>query len=387
MLGAKEDGKIKMSLNTALMKMKRDREMGYEIDFLQVGEGSKGGDAIALRWGNLTEIGTEQTVMVIDGGTKDSGQELVDHIKKYYKTDEVDYVINTHPDADHSSGLTVVLENLNVKNLIMHKPWDKADELTNFFKSGKVTIAGLRKNIIASLNNAYDLEMLAKKRGIEVSELFSDHFNNPDDEIIILSPSEDYYKLLVANFRETPEPKEESALEMVYSKFNESIKYIFEQFGFETLQNPAENETSPENNSSIILLLQILGEKFLFTGDAGSGAIFAAIEKAETLGIDLQTINFLQVPHHGSKHNIGPQILDKLIGPKLSDFQYKKTAYISVPPDGDPKHPSRKVINALIRRGSKVFTTKDGKKYHYNNASVRNWQDAKPISFFESVEE
>lgn len=47
--------------------------MGYEIDFLAVGEGERSGDAIALRvWrpGNLDR----QAVIVIDGGTKETGQ-------------------------------------------------------------------------------------------------------------------------------------------------------------------------------------------------------------------------------------------------------------------------------------------------------------------------
>ncbi|MBF4307570.1 MBL fold metallo-hydrolase, partial [Vibrio anguillarum] len=42
--------------------------MGYEIDFLGVGEESKSGDAIALRYGNLHGHRDEQTVVVIDGG-------------------------------------------------------------------------------------------------------------------------------------------------------------------------------------------------------------------------------------------------------------------------------------------------------------------------------
>lgn len=37
----------------------------------------------------------KQKVMVIDGGKKESRQELVEHINKYYKTDYVHYVVNT----------------------------------------------------------------------------------------------------------------------------------------------------------------------------------------------------------------------------------------------------------------------------------------------------
>lgn len=52
---------------------------GYEIDFLPVGNGERSGDAIAIRYGSQDNY----KIMVYDGGTKESGQALVDHIKKY----------------------------------------------------------------------------------------------------------------------------------------------------------------------------------------------------------------------------------------------------------------------------------------------------------------
>ena len=55
--------------------------MGFEIDFLAVGGGEKSGDAIALRWGNLSGSRAEQRILVIDGGTLEAGQNLVDHVK------------------------------------------------------------------------------------------------------------------------------------------------------------------------------------------------------------------------------------------------------------------------------------------------------------------
>ena len=110
--------------------------MGYEIDFLPVGEGEKSGDAIAIRFGNLHGKREEQKVIVVDGGFKESGEELVEHIKKHYNTDTVDLVISTHPDSDHSSGLEIVLDKLKVNHLWMHKPWEHADEIDNMFVSG-----------------------------------------------------------------------------------------------------------------------------------------------------------------------------------------------------------------------------------------------------------
>jgi len=362
--------------------------MGFEIDFLPVGDGEKGGDAIALRYGKLDGTRSEQAVIVIDGGTKESGENLVKHIQEYYKTDQVNFVISTHPDADHSSGLTVVLENLKVDNLWMHRPWEHAQDIKDAFKNGRITGKGLKESIKKSLENAYELETIAKRKEIPIFEPFSD-LSKKDDKLIILGPSEEFYEDLLPNFRKTPEPKEALAWpEKFVTVVKEVVRWIAETWGIETLTDPEEGEISAENNTSTILLLQLNGKKFLFTGDAGTEALNNAIDKAESLGIDLREVGFLQIPHHGSKHNVGPTILNRIIGEKLQEKEYLKIAYISTPKNGDPKHPSRKVVNAFIRRGAKVFTTKGiTLRQPSSDAPDRGWSKADPLPFYDQVAE
>ncbi len=79
--------------------------MGYEIDFLAVGDNGRSGDAIALRYGNLHGDRDAQRVVVIDGGFSDDGYRLAELIRTYYKTDHVDLVVSSHPDSDHANGL------------------------------------------------------------------------------------------------------------------------------------------------------------------------------------------------------------------------------------------------------------------------------------------
>ena len=50
--------------------------MGYEVDIIGVGQESKSGDAIAIRWGNLYGQRSEQKVMVSDGGFKVCGYDV-----------------------------------------------------------------------------------------------------------------------------------------------------------------------------------------------------------------------------------------------------------------------------------------------------------------------
>ncbi|KKM67587.1 hypothetical protein LCGC14_1469570 [marine sediment metagenome] len=148
--------------------------MGYEIDFLPVGEGERSGDAIALRFGDLHGDRTEQFVMVVDGGTKKSGEKLIEHVKKHYSTDAVDLVISTHPDNDHISGLTAVLEELTVGRLWMHLPWNHSTDFRALFKDKRFTSIGLKERIRKALDAASEVEEIAKKKGIPIDEPFSD---------------------------------------------------------------------------------------------------------------------------------------------------------------------------------------------------------------------
>ena len=148
--------------------------IGYEVDFLAVGkDSSRSGDAIALRYGNLSGLRSEQQVVVIDGGTKDSGGDLVAHVQKYFGTDRIDVVVSTHPDADHSSGLSVVLENMDVGALWVHLPWNHVRQARGAFQSPRVTSASFAKRIQESLQNVETLEELARRRSVSIVEPFT----------------------------------------------------------------------------------------------------------------------------------------------------------------------------------------------------------------------
>ena len=369
--------------------------MGYEIDFLAVGDGERGGDAIALRFGNLHGTRQEQFVMIIDGGSKESGQKLVEFVQTFYETSDVDLVVSSHPDNDHVSGLTVVLENLEVGRLWMHRPWEHAADFRDLFKNKTLTTIGLERSLRKALDSAYELEQLADEMGVPIDEPFSDiglPFSNLG--IYVLGPSTSYYEQLLPGFRETPEAKAEAkpsllSASLTYAK-EAALKWLDEKWGIETLTDPDENATSAENNSSVILLV-VVGEKsLLFTGDAGVPALADAVATATSAGFTWPSLSFMQAPHHGSKHNLGPTILNTLLGPKLTEPLSDRTVFVSAPVKGDPKHPSRRVTNALQRRGAhgRVYVTAGQNKWHRDNAPVRStYIDAVPVEFHTRVEE
>jgi hypothetical protein len=137
----------------------------YEIDFLPVGEGEKGGDAISFRY---SSDGENWFVGVIDGGTKASGQALCEYIQEFYGTNVVNIAISTHPDADHASGLVEVIETMEVRQLLMHRPWEHVDEIFPLVSDGRITPESLRARLIEGFPFVWELEEKALEKGIGI---------------------------------------------------------------------------------------------------------------------------------------------------------------------------------------------------------------------------
>ena len=367
-------------------------KMGYEIDFLEVGENSKSGDAIALRFGNFDGTREEQKVVIIDGGYKVSGENLVNLVKNHYETDYVDLVVLTHPDADHASGLKVVLDELNVGELWMHKPWEHNIGKASLFKDGRVTDNSIGERLKKSLDTAYSLYELAIEKDIRVQEPFAGlgAFNN---NLQVIGPAYEYYNELLLDFTKMPEKAaitSESSffLNPITTVAKKALSWVTDHWSIDSIVDEGD-ETSAQNNSSVILQLTVDGKRLLFTGDAGRQALTYA---ADCLGdrSSLLPLQMMQIPHHGSFRNIGPTVLDQLVGPKVAiGTPPHFAAIVSCAPEGEPKHPSRKVTNAFKRRGADVAKTA-GKSVRYftSDAPKRDGYTAiDTVEFYDLVEE
>lgn len=359
---------------------------GYEIDYLPVGDGERCGDAIAIRYGNLTGPRSEQTVITIDGGTVESGKALVEHVKKHYGTDRVDLAILSHPDTDHASGMREVVENLKGGVVAMHLPWNHSADVKALLDDNRVTAGSLKEKAKKNLTAAREVETIARQKGWEIAEPFAGAHNN--NGLIVLGPTKEFYQQQLSGFKFMPGA--ESAVANFLHFFKEAAaKLIPESWLSETLKEPAADATSPENNSSVIFLLTVDGKQLLFTGDAGVPALHAALDYAHVGGISLNAVQFFDVPHHGSRKNIGPSVLNRIFGgmrPQTSPKTW--TAFVSCAKEASHKHPHKKVTNALIRRGANVCWTKGQSILHFFNAPARAGYDTiQPLPFHNNVED
>ena len=271
--------------------------MGYEIDFMPVGDESMGGDAICLRFGNLHGAREEQFVAVVDGGFEASGRAIVEHLSDVYGTDRIDVVLNTHPDNDHTYGLKHVLTNCEVGELWMHLP---ANHRTDF-ASPDTFSASFRNRLVNAqwdpqrfyrtqkgLERVTELISIASERDILIVEPFAGlSIAGPGGgSFEILGPTLDYYESLL------------------------------DDFGFRTPRSPKASAGSDSTTLNGDVALDSLGPRF-----------------------ETGMFTFVQVPHHGSRRNVGPKILNRLLGQKGDETETRPRLCLLAEEEPEPYAP------------------------------------------------
>jgi len=366
--------------------------MPFEIDFLPVGNGDRCGDAIAVRYGQPGAY----TIMIYDGGTLESGEQLVNHVHKYYETDFVDHVVSSHPDADHACGLSVVLEELEIGTLWLHSPWHYSQIIIDYFRDGRITSQSLKEKLQKKMAAAYELEQIAIEREIAIQEPFQGKMIG---DFHVLSPSQEWYvHTLIAEFEKSPEQKPAAAaissplytlLQPMIEAALKAGRWIDERWDLELLrENPP---TSAENESSAILYAYMEDHKqgILLTGDSGVQALNGAMDYLDLHRVNApDLIKFIQIPHHGSRHNVSTSVLDRILGKRLTakPNKYEKVAFVSAS-KASTTHPRKMVVNAFLRRGAQVIATQGSAKRHWRGMPAREgWTTATPLDFSDKVE-
>ena len=338
---------------------------GCEIFFLKIGKkdknSSQSGDAIVLTMGDrLSNNRYDYKIIVVDGAFKSDAETIKDHLELIDAGNregklQIDLMISTHPDQDHISGLIELVEDpeIEVKELWIHN--------CNRFDKMEIT---------KSISQAKDLISLAKIKGIPMTEPFTGVSYRPQGvnaSLEVLGPTQEYYEELMRAEEKVYTLK--GILKGLFGKFSEISDQVREQiFNDERLKDPEPNATSNSNNSSTVLLLKFfrndkLNGLALLTADAGVEALERTVPLLKEKGWYSEGVSrFIQIPHHGSRRNVGPTILDALLGEKEYNC-YRGSAFVSAH-EKDEGHPKAQVMNAFIRRGFRDVTNFYSSKYH-----------------------
>lgn len=339
----------------------------FEFDFLAVGEKTKTGDAIAMRF-TRPDTGTE-AVVVIDGGFLESGEKLADLVRTRYGTSTVDLVVCTHPDDDHIKGLFRVIEELDVIRLLIHRP-----------KSYGYTDADDAKATLVE-----ELVALAASKGVIIDDSSFAGTAYFGGAMVIAGPTEDFYR---EQLRIQAERSKESALSKLSRVAVESAASALRTVA-QLLSDPGETltddngGTSPRNNSSIICDIQVDEKRALFTGDAGVPALDAAADLLDELGRSAKQVDLFDIPHHGSRHNLTRDLVNRLLG--FPTALTRGNAVASVGKEA-LAHPRPSVANALKRRGYRVVVTR-GSNICWSSPDAPSRPDYSPAPALEWLDE
>ena len=348
----------------------------FEIDFLDV-ESRCSGDAIPLTY----RVGQYELIHVVDGGFLDTGDKVCEHIRKYYGNPKfIDHVVVTHPDGDHAAGLRKVLEEFEIGMLWMLRPWIYAAALIPLFTKFS-SVENLKKRLREIYPNIDALEKIAHAKGINIAEPFQ---GADIGAFRVLGPTQQHYFTMLLESERTPESvkrAEEDALIVrgLGSLVEKFVNIVKSGWGFEVF---SAEETSAENEMSVVQYAELCEERILLTGDAGRKAMKIAADYATSIGIQLPGIDRFQVPHHGSRRNVSSELLDRWLGPKkASEGQSNFTAIISAA-KMDRDHPRKAVVRACMHRGARVISTEGRNICCWHNPRTRSgWGSVTPLAY------
>lgn len=315
---------------------------GIEIDMLSLGDA----DCIVV---TKYESGTPHRVL-IDGGSRASAEVILDFLFERGWTDFWAAVC-THPHNDHASGLIKIVQNprIKIQTAFMH------DIRNHIAPDALRRAAAADDGVKEVLEKTKELAaaFAAHKHLIQKPiEPFAGRYIADWPNMTVLGPSIPFYQRALEESTKVDIPSPSSSLGSILGgtppsshlglaalaglSSPSSSAFDFASFLPGALSDSSVKEnpkTQAFNNTSVILGMIFNGNKFLFTGDAGADAL-------DAVPPEWKNLRWMQVPHHGSDGNLSQKNIERFC---------PKTSYISA--RGDSSHPSRAVVNGLLKSG------------------------------------
>lgn len=334
----------------------------FEIDMLDV----KAADAFLIHAFRKNEQGQEwEYVVLVDAGNEGDGEKILKHIQKYYGQQYIDLAIITHCDIDHYGGMQYLInkhkakQGFSINKVWVHDPYKhvNVDDVKHIRNNETLR---KRLNAAYAFTDGSNLLELLDKAKITREEVFAGDTYDPIN-LVVLGPDEDYYESLIPDFRVDLDFKEEQP-DDVYEGW---VTYCqTEDDFFSKALEDAYDDKSKVNQSSIVFVFAAKEKLFLFTGDAGKEALHRIIDLDRNNV--LKNIQWMKVPHHGSKHNLDNAIIGHL-HPKVSYIsteKYKKFANVCT-------------VNALKKVGS-VYSTQTDRADFWHHEGTDSRADYSP---------
>lgn len=298
-------------------------DTGIEIDMLSLGDADS---ILVTKW-----TGDDAQRVLIDGGNADSS-EVVQSFLKDRGIRHIENVVCSHPHNDHAAGLIPLLRDsgITVSTLWVHQP-QKHPNLPAYRQSRYRDSPTKRvRSAVEGLERIDELVAVAEAKSIEVNEPFAGH---DIGFLEVCGPSIKYYRELLPEFADLDHLESQDRKPKTFGELYPDANAPSDSLLFDP-------HTSPENNSSTILTTELNGHTYLFTADAGAQALQHAA------GVhDLARCWWMQIPHHGSRHNITANLINRFS---------PENACVSA---SGKDHPHQAVVDAFRSMRTEVYST------------------------------
>ena len=217
---------------------------------------------------------------------------------------QIEVMLLTHADSDHFAGLTYVLSSYQVGKLIVNNAPKASLDYYQFYHA-----------VCEEIDNS----------GLLVDEVVFAQ-NWCETKNLCLRVVTDFHDAL---------PRKIFSYNMNFQELSDLIKkYLQNSYNY--------------NDGSIGIIVEFVGKKFMFTGDAENASELAMVES----GL-LEKVDVLKIPHHGSKTSSTPKFLSIL---------QPETSVISCGQANSYGHPHKIVLDRLNDIESTIYRTdKHGK--------------------------
>lgn len=342
-----------LSLLLYLHRPFSDHSPKLRLVFFDVGQGDSA----------LITTPAGQTILV-DGG---EGDRVLSKLGKYlpFYQKKINYMILTHPHADHLDGLVPVLKKYQIEQIFYSGVTHTTDAFLKWL--------GLIKEKNIPLKIIDHQQTLALDNGVRLEFLYPDR--------VILNEAERSEESLTSSPSRTPdEIRDDEAISSAVE--GNGIASSLSRQGGTPPRNDMENNNL--NNTSVVFRLTYGKNSFLFMGDAetpveeellachsrpvsrygvnSSGNPVKSGMTDEDCGLRAEV---LKIAHHGSHSSTSEEFL-QAVQPQI--------AVISVGQGNDFGHPHLRTLRRLERFGAKILRTDEVGEVEIASDGIKIWQ-------------
>lgn len=285
--------------------------------------------------------------IIVDSGVRTCASELERVINRIKEQGEViDLLIITHTDSDHIGGLLKLVDENRFKYDLVKEFWINDGEMSSIQDD----------NLLTAKDGRHIIDIFVEK-GVKINtSITTDHFIDYESvKIIVLSPTIKDLEIMKEEW------KSEIGIDNLGARSSVEDQKDLDEI---IIEDSFTNDNNQFNNASITFQISTKESIGLFLGDSSSNSVLNGL--AQSRLIKKGNVDFIKVPHHGSKSNISKELLKAF-----------KTENYLVSTNGSGGKPHKKTIARMLSEAHKVnlycnycwweyqekFTLNDHKKY------------------------